>query len=313
MNKTILEKYQPKKVQDLKLPARILTFIENNSDRVGYKLLFYGPPGVGKTSTALLMNMDKSKYDVLYISGSNDFNVQTLREKIYPFASNYSALNKQKTVIIDECENIADKLQDAFKILLDNAKKVNFIFITNEVEKVNSAILSRCAQIEYNFQENELQEQKNNYVALLVNIIQQENIKFTNEGVFELFIKNFPDIRHSLVTIQQLIDSNQDITVENVRNASEVGVQNVELYELIESQLDAQKFYEGSTVYKGKEKECFSSLAEPYFRYLNSKGKFEQTLKAAVIVAKYSNMYHNSTSKFGIFFAMLTELRTLFR
>ena len=138
-------------------------------------------------------------------------------------------------------------------------------------------------------------------------------MNFDNTGLRELYVRNFPDIRHSLVTIQQLVDSKLMINAENVKSSSEIGVQNLELYTLIESQHDAQKFYEESTVYKGKEKECLNSLAEPYFRYLNSTGKFEQTLKVAVIVAKYSNTFTNSVSKFGNFFAMLCELLTVFR
>ncbi len=312
-NLTILEKYHPTHVDDLKLPARITNLIAENANRVGYRMLFYGPPGTGKTSTATLLNNDRNKFDVLYLSGSNDFNVATMREKIYPFASNHSVLNKQKTIIIDEFENIADKLQDAFKIVLDRSKKVNFIFITNEIEKVNSALLSRCTQVEYNFVGNELTEQQNHYLLLLKKIVETEKLSFDNSGLRELYVRNFPDIRHSLVTIQQLIDSKLMINAENVKASSEIGVQNLELYALIETQHDAQKFYEESTVYKGREKECFNSLAEPYFRYLNSTGKFEQTLKTAIIVAKYSNTFSNSVSKFGNFFAMLCELRTVFR
>jgi DNA polymerase III delta prime subunit len=310
---TLIEKYTPKTLDELKLPSRIANLIEENINRKGYRFLFYGPPGTGKTSTSKLLNSDKNNFDVLYLSGSNDFNVQTLREKVYPFASNHSVLGKQKTIIIDESENIADKIQDAFKIILDTAKSVNFIFITNEVEKMNSAIMSRCTQVEYNYQSHELKEQQNNYILFLKNVVDTENIAYNNSGIKELYIKNFPDFRYSLICMQQMIDSKQEINAENVKNVSEIGVQNIELYELIEKEFDAQKFYEKATSYKGKERESLNSLAEPYFRYLNQNNKFEQTLKSAVIVAKYSNMMSLTTTKFGTFFAMLVELRTLHR
>jgi len=310
---TILEKYNPKSLDELKLPSRIHNLITENIDRSGYRLMLYGPAGTGKTTTARLLNQDKSKFDVLYLSGSNDFNVNVLREKVYPFASNHSVLNKQKTIIIDEAENISDKIQDAFKIILDSSKKVNFIFITNEIEKMNSAVLSRCTQVEYNFQANELQEQQINYVTYLKHIAISENIEHDGAGLKELYIKNFPDFRHSLIIIQQLIDSKKAITVENVKATSEIGIQNIELYELIEKIHDAQKFFEKATEFKGREKDAINSLAEPYFRYLNSNGKFEQTLKVAVIVSKYSNMLSTTTTKFGTFFAMLVELRDVFK
>jgi hypothetical protein len=50
------------------------------------------------------------------------------------FASGMSVMQKQKTVIIDEAENIRNNLFDAFKIILDKCVNVNFIFITNEIE-----------------------------------------------------------------------------------------------------------------------------------------------------------------------------------
>lgn len=311
--KTILEKYAPKTLVELKLPVRIHNLVSQNIDRPGYRFIFYGPPGTGKTTLSRLLNKDRNKFDVLYLSGSNNFNTAILTDKIYPFAGSHSALGKQKTIIVDECENIADKLQDAFKIILDSSKNVNFIFITNEVNKVNSAIMSRCTQVEFNYNAAELKEQQDNYILFLLNILKTEELTFDNSGIKELYIKNFPDFRHSLVNIQQMIDSKQPITSENVKAITEVGVQNIDLYELIEKETDSQKFYEKATEFKGKEKASMNSLTEPYFRYLNSQGKFDQTLKAAVIVAKYSNMLSTSTTEFGTFFAMLVELRTLFR
>ena len=187
---TVIEKYTPKNLEELKLPMRISNLLSENLDRVGYRLLLYGPAGTGKTSTAILLNSDKAKYDVLYLSGSNDFNVQVLREKVYPFASNHSVLNKQKTIIIDEAENISDKIQDAFKIILDKSKKVNFIFITNEVEKMNSAVMSRCTQIEYNYHQSEMIEQQNNYVLFLKSVVESEKLVYENRGLKELYINN---------------------------------------------------------------------------------------------------------------------------
>lgn len=312
-NQTILEKYQPKTIESLKLPERIMSIIDAVQNRQGYRLLLYGQQGTGKTTTARLLNNDKDKFDVLYLSGSNDFNIQTLREKIYPFAGSHSVLKKQKTIIIDEAENMKDVIQDAFKIVLDASKKVNFIFITNEIEKIIPPVQSRFTKIEYNFNEQELVEQRNNYLMYIKNIVDTEKIEYDNTGIKELYIRNFPDFRQSLVVIQQIIDGKQKLTRDTVIQTAEQGVQDTILYDILLKEHDAQKFYEACSGYKSKEKEAINSLAEPFFRYLNSIGKFEQTIKSAIVVAKYSNMYSTATSKFGTFFAMMSELRTIFR
>src|SRR5690606_27883830 len=103
-NLTLSQKYFPKDFSQLFLPDRVHQLIQENQKREGYRTLFYGPAGTGKTSTARLLN-PKDKFDVLFKSGSNDFSIQTLRESIYPFISSHSnIMGKQKTVIIDECE-----------------------------------------------------------------------------------------------------------------------------------------------------------------------------------------------------------------
>jgi len=309
-SKTLLEIFAPKTLDELKLPARIITLILENKDRVGFRLLCSGTPGTGKSSTAKLIAMG---HDVMMLSGSNDFNVETMRQKVYPFVSSFSALNKQKTLIIEECENIKDAIQDSFKMVLDSSKKVNFIFLTNEVEKVNSAIKSRSTHIEYDFRMQEVEEQKVHYATFMVNVCKTVGIPYDGAGLTELMKINFPDFRHLLVALQTFHDTKQTVNAVNVKLISESGKQNIELYEAIENPTDSQKFYEKMTEFKGKERECILSLGEPYFNYLNGKGKWDQTLKAAKIVADYSNRFVTTINKFGTFLACTVELKTLFR
>lgn len=261
------------------------------------------------TSSAKLITKG---HNVLYLSGSNDFNIQTLREKVYTFANNFSVDDKQKTVIIDEAENIRNELQDAFKIILDKAKSVNFIFITNEVQKMNDAIRSRCTNIEYNFNSQELKEQQAHYIKYTATICSQEGIEFDNSGLKELYKQYFPDFRHLLIILQQLKDKKVTLTAENIKNIGEIGVQMPELYEILESHLTDKEFYQRISAYRGKEKECILALGEPFFGYLNDKELFEKTLQAAVINSDYSTKILTTINKFATFFSCCIELRNIF-
>ena len=312
MSQTLLEKYTPKTWDDIKLPEKIRTILTEMQQKQNYRVMMYGSAGLGKTSTAKLMVSDKSKYQVLYLSGSNNFTIETYREKIAVFCSGFASNNKQKVVIIDECENIRDNLQDAFKILLDQVTRVSFIFITNEIEKVNAAIRSRCTQLEYNFAGSELQEQKRNYVQFVMDICRKESIEFEKSGIKLLYERVFPDFRHTLVFLQQIVDAKLPLNVESILAFSESGKRNLELYELIENKiLSSKEFYEKATTFKGRERECFASLGEPYFEYLNEQGKHELTLKSAVIVSKYSEQFLESINKFVTLISCLIELRSL--
>ena len=128
-NTVLVRKYFPQEWDDLILPSTVMETLKNISKTQGYRLLMFSKPGTGKTSTSRIISKND---EVMYLSGSNDFKIDTLRNKVMGFASGMSINNKQKTIIIDEFENIRDDLQDAFKIILDKAVKVNFIFITNE-------------------------------------------------------------------------------------------------------------------------------------------------------------------------------------
>lgn len=266
------------------------------------------------STTARLMISDSKKYETMYLSGSNDFKIETLRQKVMQFASGHSVTGKSKVIIIDEAENIRDNLQDAFKIILDQCKTVSFIFITNEIEKINIAVRSRCTCIEYDFSGPDLVQQQNNFIKFAVNICKAENIQFDPRGIKELYIKLFPDFRHLVVALQQLIDSNLSITYDNVKGMSESGKQNTELYAIIEDNtLNGKMLYESCSKLKGKERECLISLGEPFFEYLNDKQMSDTTLKVAVIVSKYSDMFVTSINKYVTFFSCIVELRTLFR
>ena len=312
---TLLEKYAPKDWETIILPEKVKSSLTNIIQQKGYRVLFYGSPGNGKSSSAKIMSM---KDNVLYLSGSNDFNVETLRQKVMPFATGMAIKGTTKTVIIDEFENIRDNVQDAFKIILDKCKNTNFIFCTNEVEKVNSALRSRCTQFDYDFVSSNLEEHKKNYIKWLINIIKdiakEYNVKFTKEGINLLVKNNFPDFRHTLVTLQQVIDSGSDINEEAIASCSDNTKQIVELYQLVmDNSLTGEKFYQEACKYKSRERECLMALGEPFFKYLNDSGQWENVIPAAIIVAKYCDNYTMSINKFVSFVSCISELKTLFR
>lgn len=312
--KLLVQKYFPNKWEDIELPTNIRNLVTEMQKNPGYRLLMYGSAGTGKTSTARILVSDTSKYETLYLSGSNDFKIDTLRQKVYQFSAGISVTGKHKVVIIDECENIRNDLQDAFKILLDQSKSVSFIFITNEVEKVNLAVQSRCTKINFDFSGEALHEQKKNFVRFIVNVCKSENIEYDKEGVITLFNRIYPDFRHTLVVLQQIKDTKQFLTAETVKNLDTSGKQMNELYELvIDRSLTGKDFYETASKLKGKERECLISLGEPFFEYLNNRQLYDKTIQSAVVVAKYSDMFVVSINKFVTLIACLTELRSLFK
>jgi hypothetical protein len=159
-----------------------------------------------------------------------------------------------------------------------------------------------------------LEEQKKNFITFTLNVCKKENIPYDNLGIKSLFQLNFPDFRHLLVNLQQIIDSKETVTIESIKRFSESGKQNKPLYDIIENPgLIGKDFYVEMSKFKGKEKECFLSLGEPFFEYLNEKSLFEKTLESAIIVSKYSDSYSISINKFVTLLSCIVELKSLFR
>lgn len=312
---TLLEIYNPKVWDDLVLPKNVKSSIENTTKVRGYRLLLHSSPGTGKTTTARLLSKDDNK---LYLSGSNDFTVDTLRSRLIPFVSSMTMGGKNKTVIIDEFENIRNAVQDSFKVTLDQAKDVNFIFITNEIEKVNDAIQSRCTKFDYDFVNNNLDEHKANYTKYVASICKylmtEHGVKATSGGVQMLIKNNFPDFRHVLVVLDQIVKGGLSIDEESVSLVSDNGKQLIKLYELIENNnIQGEILYKELVQYRGNEKDAFMSLGEPFFKYLNDKGLYDKTIHVATVMSKYYDSYQLSINKFVTFLACINELKILFR
>lgn len=271
------------------------------------------------TSTAKIISKEDNRK---YLSGSNDFTIDVLRSQVNSFATNRAIDGRRKTIIIDEFENIRDAIQDSFKVTLDQCKTTNFIFCTNEVEKVNPAIRSRCTQFDYDFINSNYEEYFKLYSSWLGNIVREilkdRGIEYDKNihapALLAIRKQNFPDFRHTLVILQSIIDSGKDITVESVSSVSVNTKQLIDLYNLIEDhKMTPDVYYQEMCKYKGSEKDALMSLGEPYFKYLNDKGWFDKTILAADIVSEYCDKYVNSINKFVTFMACINHLRTLFK
>lgn len=162
-------KYRPQTFGDLtgqENVARALTraIVE---DRVPHALLFAGPRGVGKTSSARILAKslncaegptpepcgncehcrgiaNGSDMDVIEIDGASNTgidNIRELRERV-----NYAAFSARwKVYIVDEVHMLSNAAFNALlKTLEEPPPRVVFVFATTELDKVPETIRSRC-------------------------------------------------------------------------------------------------------------------------------------------------------------------------
>uniref|UniRef100_A0A6C0DP64 AAA+ ATPase domain-containing protein n=1 Tax=viral metagenome TaxID=1070528 RepID=A0A6C0DP64_9ZZZZ len=120
-------------------------------------MLFLGPPGSGKTTTAqsfasALHGQKQNQFSsLLFLNSSDERSLETMRHKIYPFVESrmqtlFFAPGQAppKVLIFDEAETLTDQAQCALRPLIQRStKEVILIFICNSLSHIHPQILNK--------------------------------------------------------------------------------------------------------------------------------------------------------------------------
>lgn len=158
------EKYRPTKIEDVVQSDNIKQLLDENI-RTGSMphYIFYGPPGTGKTTTALCLARElfKEHYKerTIEFNASDDRGINSVRDKIYPRAKEYSEsiesadgsmIPRFKIIILDEADTMTSEALDALRVVIEKHSNVTrFIFICNHYNKITDAIKSRCSVVNF--------------------------------------------------------------------------------------------------------------------------------------------------------------------
>lgn len=250
----LTEKYRPKTIKDLIVPAGVKNlFNKYITDKDIPNLLFASTAGRGKTSTAYALCNDIGA-DMLYVNGSVETSIDTLRYKVTQFASTSSFSDGKKVVILDECERISQNGQDALKALMEQIEhNCRFILTTNNLSKIIDPIKSRCQLIDFNFSETEKKNLIIQYFKRICFILDNEKIKYDKQVLAQFTQDMYPDFRKTLNEIQKCRDMHGEISqaifsnlegsqfaslVEEIKNKKFMAVRK------IISDMDAESFYQ---------------------------------------------------------------------
>lgn len=138
-----------------KLPHIFQIMLKHPESRT--HMLFLGPPGSSKTTTAtsfataLHGTVTNRFASLLFLNSSDERSLETMRQKVYPFVeSRMQSLFFQddeappKVIIFDEAETLTDQAQCALRSLLQRSpKEVILIFICNSLSHIHPQILNK--------------------------------------------------------------------------------------------------------------------------------------------------------------------------
>ncbi len=192
----LVEKYRPTNINNFVGNESIKNTIKNYIDRNDIQnLLFYGPPGCGKTTLAKLIakNVD---CDLLYINASDERGIETIRDKVQGFASTMS-FKSIKIVILDEADFLTIMAQASLRNVIETfSRSTRFILTCNYLERIIDPLQSRCQTLKI------IPPSKLEIFRHLKKISHRENIECCTSDLTTIVDNNYPDIRKMLNTIQ---------------------------------------------------------------------------------------------------------------
>ena len=150
-----VEKYRPTELSQIVHHESILqilrAFLRNKAMP---HLFFYGPPGVGKTSTILSCAREiYGRYMnlmVLHLNASDERGVNVVRKQVIQFAStaNMFCLDTYKLIILDEADSMTVEAQIALRdILMTYSTNARFCLIGNYQYSLIPSLQSRMIKL----------------------------------------------------------------------------------------------------------------------------------------------------------------------
>jgi DNA polymerase III delta prime subunit len=145
-NQLLSELLRPKSLTELNLPPDVFNSLQRmETSGSVMNLLFYGEPGIGKTSAARILTLNTHAYE---INGSFNNGDKTMLKAIENFASSVSMFSRHKVCFIDEAEYLTKEVQAGLRYTIEKfSASTRFILTANEFKKITPALRSRCVAI----------------------------------------------------------------------------------------------------------------------------------------------------------------------
>lgn len=191
------EHFRPKVINELNLPAQDIAFLKSMAtNKANLKnLLFYGGPGIGKTSAALILIKDM-EMSAGTLSKADINNMRELKKFIEEYFSSFSLDGNLKILIINEVERFTKKEQDYLLQVIElTAKNGRFIFTSNDISKLIEPLKSRLIAIDFDVRQKDKQDIIKKMIARYDAALKDMDTHIPLQTIEKVVNVYFPDLR----------------------------------------------------------------------------------------------------------------------